>query len=172
MFPHPSVIQRLIFFPIFLKPSIYSLSACHPKTPFDRQNPTKDDNLQSKVFAQENPPNVAKRTPNRPLPSVRFEHLNIENGLAQSEVWAIAQDPLGFLWFSTRNGLSKYDSYTFKTYRHDLEDFEVLQNGVVITMIYGCSKAECDKYWFDNHHKPIQEFLLEQGKAMALAREN
>lgn len=32
------------------------------------------------------------------------------------------QDQKGFIWFSTWNGLSKYDGYTFKTYKTSQED--------------------------------------------------
>ncbi|WP_370722019.1 hybrid sensor histidine kinase/response regulator transcription factor [Fibrella aquatica] len=39
-----------------------------------------------------------------------FSHLSVEEGLSQSSVYAIAQDPKGFMWFGTRNGLNRYDS--------------------------------------------------------------
>ncbi|QTD48184.1 two-component regulator propeller domain-containing protein [Sulfidibacter corallicola] len=41
------------------------------------------------------------------------------HGLAQGSVYEIMQDRHGFLWFSTTEGLSRYDGYRFKTYRHD-----------------------------------------------------
>lgn len=50
---------------------------------------------------------------------VVFRHLNKKDGLAQSSVFAIAQDSLGFLWFGTRGGLSKYDGYRFRFYKSD-----------------------------------------------------
>jgi ligand-binding sensor domain-containing protein len=66
-----------------------------------------------------------------PPPSVRFEHLSVEDGLAHSEVFAIAQDHMGFLWFGTQNGLSKYDGYVFKTYRHDPDDEGSLRDNFI-----------------------------------------
>lgn len=45
-----------------------------------------------------------------------FSHLNVENGLSQKSVLAIAQDSRGFLWFGTADGLNRYDSRNFKTY--------------------------------------------------------
>jgi signal transduction histidine kinase/ligand-binding sensor domain-containing protein/DNA-binding response OmpR family regulator len=50
---------------------------------------------------------------------VVFRHLNKKDGLAQSSVFAIAQDSLGYLWFGTRGGLSKYDGYRFHHYESD-----------------------------------------------------
>jgi ligand-binding sensor domain-containing protein len=47
---------------------------------------------------------------------VRFEHLTVSDGLPHNHVKCIIQDHLGFLWFTTQNGLVKYDGYNFKTY--------------------------------------------------------
>ncbi|UCF60837.1 MAG: hypothetical protein JSV37_13930 [Anaerolineaceae bacterium] len=69
-----------------------------------------------------------------PPPSVRFEHLSVEDGLPHSEVWAITQDPLGFLWFGTQNGLSKYDGYSFTTYRHDPDDKGSLRDNYIFSL--------------------------------------
>ncbi len=49
---------------------------------------------------------------------VKFEHLTIEDGLANNFVWRILQDSRGFLWFATRDGLSRYDGYKFTNFRH------------------------------------------------------
>ena len=50
---------------------------------------------------------------------VVFRYLNKKDGLAQSSVFAVAQDSLGYLWFGTRAGLNKYDGYRFKLYTSD-----------------------------------------------------
>lgn len=44
-----------------------------------------------------------------------FANYSINDGLAASKVNAILQDKNGFIWFATTNGLSKFDSHTFKT---------------------------------------------------------
>src|SRR5215472_4653330 len=38
------------------------------------------------------------------------------DGLARNTVYAIVQDARGFLWFSTPDGLSRFDGYTFTNY--------------------------------------------------------
>jgi len=50
----------------------------------------------------------------RPL---RFAHLTVDDGLAQSSVMRILQDRLGFLWFGTEEGLCRYDGHRFITHR-------------------------------------------------------
>ena len=43
-----------------------------------------------------------------------FQHLTVADGLPNNHVKCIIQDHLGFLWFTTQNGLVKYDGYDFK----------------------------------------------------------
>jgi DNA-binding NtrC family response regulator/ligand-binding sensor domain-containing protein len=47
---------------------------------------------------------------------IRFEHLTVSDGLPHNHIKCIIQDHLGFLWFTTQNGLVKYNGYNFKTY--------------------------------------------------------
>ena len=57
-----------------------------------------------------------------PLQNIRFDHLTVEDGLSQSFVAAIEQDKYGFMWFSTKDGLNRYDGYKFTLFRHDPAD--------------------------------------------------
>ncbi|MDB4902750.1 MAG: hypothetical protein JWQ63_2031 [Mucilaginibacter sp.] len=50
---------------------------------------------------------------------VKFSSLTIDNGLSQSNVKSILKDRLGFMWFSTDDGLNRYDGYNFTVYRHN-----------------------------------------------------
>ncbi len=49
---------------------------------------------------------------------IKFRRISIEQGLSQSNVNAITQDHQGFMWFGTQDGLSRYDGYSFTTYRN------------------------------------------------------
>ena len=56
---------------------------------------------------------------------VRFNHITSDNGLSQNTIEDILKDSRGFVWFATRNGLNRYDGYSFKVYKagnseHDL----------------------------------------------------
>lgn len=52
----------------------------------------------------------------------RFQHLTMEDGLSQSSGNDILQDHEGYMWFSTQNGLNRYDGYNFTVFMHDPAD--------------------------------------------------
>jgi ligand-binding sensor domain-containing protein/signal transduction histidine kinase len=54
--------------------------------------------------------------------SLRFEHLGLEQGLAQETVKTILQDRAGFMWFGTQGGLNRYDGYKMRVFRSDPGD--------------------------------------------------
>src|SRR5713101_4757946 len=74
-----------------------------------------------------------------PLPAqereIKFKHLNINEGLAQSTVHAIAQDRLGFLWFGTADGLIKYDGYTFTRYNKNSADSNTISENEIFRLL-------------------------------------
>lgn len=49
-------------------------------------------------------------------PQAYFEHYGAEDGLPQHTITDILQDSDDFMWFSTWNGLTKFDGYTFTTF--------------------------------------------------------
>ncbi|MFC6103069.1 ligand-binding sensor domain-containing protein [Olivibacter domesticus] len=51
-----------------------------------------------------------------------FKHYQVENGLSNNAVICSLQDSKGFMWFGTRDGLNRFDGYTFKVFRHDTND--------------------------------------------------
>ncbi|WP_443937376.1 hybrid sensor histidine kinase/response regulator transcription factor [Pedobacter sp. MW01-1-1] len=61
--------------------------------------------------------------------------MNIENGLSQSSVLAIAQDAKGYIWFGTRYGLNKYDSRNFKIYKNEPDNENSLSHSEYLSMI-------------------------------------
>jgi len=54
--------------------------------------------------------------------SYYFKHYQVENGLSNSTVHCCLQDKKGFMWMGTKDGLDKFDGYTFKAFRHDEDD--------------------------------------------------
>ena len=52
----------------------------------------------------------------------KFRHLTTEDGLPSNYTWSIMQDSKGFMWFTTRAGLCRYDGYNVKTFRYDPGD--------------------------------------------------
>ncbi|RYE36239.1 MAG: response regulator [Sphingobacteriaceae bacterium] len=63
-----------------------------------------------------------------------FKHYQVENGLSNNTVYCTAQDKQGFLWFGTKDGLNRFDGYTFKTFRHDGGNPKSLGNNFIQTL--------------------------------------
>ena len=60
-----------------------------------------------------------------------FEHIGTTQGLSQSNVICTLQDSRGFMWFGTREGLNKYDGYTFTVFKNNAQDDKSLSNNFV-----------------------------------------
>jgi signal transduction histidine kinase/ligand-binding sensor domain-containing protein/DNA-binding response OmpR family regulator len=65
------------------------------------------------------PPTAA---PWPPAPRVRFEHLSLAQGLSQSVVNSIAQDPTGFIWLATQDGLNRFDGSEIRVFKRNPDD--------------------------------------------------
>ena len=48
-----------------------------------------------------------------------FTHYQVENGLSNNAVLCSVQDEMGFMWFGTKDGLNRFDGYSFKVFHHD-----------------------------------------------------
>lgn len=48
-----------------------------------------------------------------------FRHYQVENGLSDNMVTSCVQDKSGYIWIGTRDGLNRFDGYTFKVFRND-----------------------------------------------------
>src|SRR5512145_2514420 len=90
--------------------------------------------------APDSRPVAPSRELQKSLPEVcdcvlRFDHLNIEQGLSQSSVNVIFQDSRGFMWLGTEDGLNRYDGYTFKTYKPDPDVPESLSDRWITAIV-------------------------------------
>ncbi|WP_339750648.1 two-component regulator propeller domain-containing protein [Algoriphagus aquimarinus] len=48
-----------------------------------------------------------------------FRHYDVTSGLTDNSVFAIFQDSQGFMWFGTKDGLSRFDGTSWKNYNSD-----------------------------------------------------
>ena len=46
-----------------------------------------------------------------------FTHHSSENGLSQNSIMSMVQDHNGVLWFSTWDGINRFNGYDFKVYK-------------------------------------------------------
>lgn len=82
-------------------------------------------------------------------PICQVKHFSVSDGLAQGNVMSILQDQKGLVWFSTWNGLNKFDGYTFKTYKTSQESkyaFGSNRMGTISESKYGdiwCPISQC-----------------------------
>jgi signal transduction histidine kinase/ligand-binding sensor domain-containing protein/CheY-like chemotaxis protein len=63
--------------------------------------------------------------------NLKFNHLDINQGLSQNNVLCILQDSRGFMWFGTRDGLNKYNGYDIIVYRNDPNDHNSISNNFI-----------------------------------------
>lgn len=54
--------------------------------------------------------------------SYYFRDYQVEDGLSHNSVTCALQDKEGFLWLGTKDGLNRFDGYTFKVFRSDPEE--------------------------------------------------
>ena len=66
--------------------------------------------------------------------TISFDHISLQDGLSQSVVTAIAQDPRGFLWFGTQDGLNRYDGNDFRIFKHDPGDAFSLADNLITAL--------------------------------------
>jgi signal transduction histidine kinase/ligand-binding sensor domain-containing protein/CheY-like chemotaxis protein len=63
--------------------------------------------------------------------NLSFVHLGTAQGLSHSNVICSIQDSRGFMWFGTREGLDRYDGYTFTVYKNKVGNDNSLSNNLV-----------------------------------------
>lgn len=69
-----------------------------------------------------------------PPKTLRFEHLGVDQGLAQESATAIVQDRSGFIWIGSQAGLARFDGYTAVVYRNRPDDDSSLSDNYVTVL--------------------------------------
>ncbi|MCF6405985.1 ATP-binding protein [Chitinophaga filiformis] len=66
-----------------------------------------------------------------------FRHYQVENGLSNNAVICSLQDSRGFMWFGTKDGLNRFDGYTFKVFRHNPQDSSSIGSNFIHALYEG-----------------------------------
>ncbi len=77
-----------------------------------------------------------------PVCGQRVRFYSSEDGLPNSKINKIYQDPSGIVWIATQNGLSYFDGMHFTTFRHDSNRPGTLNNNYV-TAVFTDSRGTC-----------------------------
>ncbi|AUP78529.1 hybrid sensor histidine kinase/response regulator transcription factor [Flavivirga eckloniae] len=72
---------------------------------------------------------------------LKFKNYTIFDGLPSISIPCITQDSKGFMWFGTRNGISRFDGFDFTNFFHDSEDDMSLSHNQ-IQSVFTDSKGE------------------------------
>jgi ligand-binding sensor domain-containing protein len=65
---------------------------------------------------------------------ISFQRISLEEGLSQTIVEGILQDEMGFMWFTTRDGLNRYDGYDFKVLKNEPGNSNSLSHNELTTV--------------------------------------
>lgn len=60
-----------------------------------------------------------------------FMQYQVEEGLSNNAVFCSMQDASGFMWFGTRDGLNRFDGYSFKVYLNDFRTDPLIQSNFI-----------------------------------------
>ena len=60
-----------------------------------------------------------------------FKHYKVEEGLSHNTVLSSLQDKNGFMWFGTKNGLNRFDGYSFRLFQNNPDDPKSLQGNYI-----------------------------------------
>ena len=63
-------------------------------------------------------------------PSIKFDHLSLDQGLSQVSIGSLLMDRQGFLWIATQDGLNRFDGHSIEVYRHDPADPDSLADNL------------------------------------------
>jgi signal transduction histidine kinase/DNA-binding response OmpR family regulator/streptogramin lyase len=88
------------------------------------------------------------------IPQSAWQHIGVNDGLTQGFVGAMLQDSRGFLWFGTKDGLSRYDGYTFKNYRPDPTD----STTITPDLVYALHECRSGLIWVGFYNGKVDIF--------------
>ncbi len=109
----------------------------------------------------------------------RFDRISLDDGLSNPNVHCVFQDPTGFIWVGTHDGLNRFEGREFKVYRPD--GFS-LQTGKKF-VVQGIVQAEDGSFWLAGglhgffHFDPVAgkfigAYSFEDGRENWLASSN
>lgn len=93
-----------------------------------------------------------------------YESISIAQGLSQGMVYDILQDKEGFIWVGTKDGLNRYDGYTFKVFTNDPANNKSLSSNS-INKLFEDSKG---RIWVGTENEGLNVFDKKSGNFLRI----
>jgi signal transduction histidine kinase/ligand-binding sensor domain-containing protein/response regulator of citrate/malate metabolism len=109
--------------------------------------------------------------------NIVFNHLSIFDGLSQATVSSILQDKDDIIWLGTRDGLNRYNGYTFEKYKYNLRNPKSISNNN-ISIVY---EDKVGDLWigtnnglnrFNRNTQEFERFFADSGNENTLSDDN
>lgn len=71
----------------------------------------------------------------QPVKQYYFTHYTHESGLISTEVNSVVQDPDGYIWVGTVDGLQRFDGTRFKTFQHSEKDRRSIPSNNILQVL-------------------------------------
>lgn len=97
-----------------------------------------------------------------------YESISIAQGLSQGMVFDMLQDEEGFIWIGTKNGLNRYDGYTFKVFTNDPYNNHTLSSNT-ISKLFEDSKG---RIWAGTENAGVNIYDKQSGKFYRITNSN
>ncbi len=94
-----------------------------------------------------------------------YESISVAQGLSQGMVFATIQDKEGFIWVATKNGLNRYDGYSFKVFTNDPYNSNSLSSNTV-TALFEDSKG---RIWAGTENAGLNVYDKKTGQFYRIA---
>ncbi|MEO8701563.1 MAG: two-component regulator propeller domain-containing protein [Kofleriaceae bacterium] len=94
---------------------------------------------------------ATQKSVQRMVQPLDFDRLGYAEGLPQSNIQAIIQDDLGFLWFGTQDGLARYDGISMRVYRPVESDPSSISGGYITAI----TLDKTGKLWIGTDNKGV-----------------
>ena len=85
---------------------------------------------------------------------VKIDSITVADGLSQGFVSSILQDSRGFMWFTTKDGLNRYDGKNFKYYKNDPLD----TTSIVDDLPFSIVEDDAKRIWISTLNKNLDCF--------------
>lgn len=91
------------------------------------------------------------------LHHLKFTKFTIENGLSNNWVNCLIQDERGNMWFGTKNGLNKFDGYSFTQYTNQHDDTTSISGNYIL-----CIEKDGNDIWLGTHQHGLSRYNSEK----------